>query len=226
MRTLTWTRKTLIVWLAATLLAGWTATPVAQPATTAEQWVATWGTAQQLVRLPPAAGARGAAPPATPVSSPPGTPARRFPVPREISSISEQTVRMIVRTSIGGQRVRVRLTNAFGATTVTIGAAHIALRKAASSIVPDSTRVLTFSGKPTARLYAGQVLISDPVDLAVPSLTDLAVSFYIVGDAGVPTGHRFGLRPTYLSTTGNYSAAASIDDIATTSESVLLARRC
>ena len=126
---------------------------------------------------------------------------------------------MIVRTSVGGRRVRIRVANAFGTPSLSIGAAHIALRAVGSAIVPGTDRTLTFGSKPTATVYAGQVIISDPVDLAVPPLTDLAVSLFVPGDAGVPTSHRFGLRPTYVSTPGNYVGAAAIESVATTSES-------
>lgn len=179
-----------------------------------ERWVATWGTALQLARynMPP----RMVTPPPPP---PPGAPARRFAAPVEIPRIADQTVRMIVRTSIGGQRLRVRLANAFGAGAVTIGAAHIARRQAGSSIVPGSDRTLTFGGQPTTILYAGQTIISDPVELDAPPLTDLAISLYIVGTAEPPTAHRFGLRPTYVSTPGDFTAAPSIDSLAQTTES-------
>ncbi len=126
---------------------------------------------------------------------------------------------MIVRTSIGGRRVRIRLANAFGGTTVSIGAAHVARRASGSAIVAGSDRPLLFGGKPTTLLYAGQAIVSDPVDLEVPPLTDLAVSLYVAGDADAPTAHRFGLRPTYVSTTGNHAAAPAIDALEKTTES-------
>jgi len=208
-----------------------------------EQWVATWGTALQLARFAGGPGGRGPLPPGAPAAATapgapvapagptaanpapappppsPGFPPRRFAAPIEIPRLADQTVRMIVRTSIGGRRVRVRLANAFGGTTVSIGAAHVARRDSGSAVVAGSDRPLLFGGKPTTLLYAGQSLISDPVDLEVPPLTDLAVSLYIAGDAGAPTAHRFGLRPTYVSASGNHAAARSIDPVETTTES-------
>jgi len=126
---------------------------------------------------------------------------------------------MIVRTSVGGRRVRIRIANAFGTPSLSIGAAHIARRAAGSGTVRGSDRRLTFGGGPTATVYAGQVIISDPVDFVVPPLADLAVSLYVPGDAGIPTSHRFGLRPTYLSMPGNYAGAAEIESVATTTQS-------
>lgn len=126
---------------------------------------------------------------------------------------------MVVRTSIGGRSVRVRLSNAFGAATVSIGSAHLALQDSASAIRKASDRALTFSGKPTATMYAGQVLISDPIDMPVAPLTDLAISLYIPSDAGVPTSHTFGLRPTYVSSAGDFTGATAIESVATTTQS-------
>ena len=202
------------------------ATPsFAQTGTAAQHWIATWGTAQQQARIPAQPLAQrgqtpAAAPPATPLPAPaPGAPARRFPVPPPIAGIQDQTVRMIVRTSVGGRSVRVRLSNAFGAATVSIGSAHLALHESGSAIVKATDRALTFSRKPTATMYAGQVLISDPIDMTVAPLSDLVVSLYIANDAGVPTGHTFGLRPTYVSATGDFTGATTIESVATTTQS-------
>src|SRR5689334_14698483 len=92
---------------------------LAQSSTEANHWVATWGTAQpQMARggaarggatQPGAAGGRG------PVAAqPPGPgrgtgPQRRFGIPPGLMTVNNQTVRMVVRTSIGGQQVRIRL---------------------------------------------------------------------------------------------------------------------
>src|SRR5437016_10310295 len=57
-----------------------------------------------------------------------------------------QTIRMLVKPTIGGERVRIRLSNAFGSTSLPIGAAHIALVAQGAKIVPESDRALTFGG--------------------------------------------------------------------------------
>jgi lysophospholipase L1-like esterase len=81
-------------------------------------------------------------------------------VPVVLPSVSDQTIRMIVRTSVGGRRVRVRLANAFASTTVTIGSASIARSRAAAAVDTASMRRLTFGGQRSAVIYAGQVLIA------------------------------------------------------------------
>lgn len=201
-----------------------------QPTETTDQhWVATWATAQTLARTGGAA--RGAAPPvgrgqataptATPAPAQAASPfpGRRFPVPPALSGVSNQTIRMVVRTSIAGRRLRVRLVNAFGGGSVAIGAATLARSTGDSSIDPTTSRVLTFSGHRSTTMYAGQVLVSDAIDLEAPALTDLAVSLYVRGESGAPTEHRFALRTTYISEAGDFTAAPAIATPAATTES-------
>ena len=125
--------------------------------------MATWATAQTLVRSAPRRGPSGG-------TAPPPTPAGPATTPQAIGArgFENQTVRMIARTSIGGKRLRVRLTNAFAGTPVVVGAAHLAIRAKESAIVAGSDRPLTFNGKPGCTLGPGVVLFSDPVDLNVP----------------------------------------------------------
>jgi lysophospholipase L1-like esterase len=136
-----------------------------------------------------------------------------------LTDLNNQTLRMIVHTSIGGETVRIRLANAFGAATAVVGAAHIGVRAKDSSIVPASDRTLTFSGKPSATMYAGQELVSDPVNLTVVPLSDLAVSIYFSGDTGAPTNHPTGLHPAYVSKEGDFTAASEIADPAMVTQS-------
>jgi lysophospholipase L1-like esterase len=117
---------------------------------------------------------------------------------------------MIARASLGGDTIRVRLSNAFGAQAVTIGSARVALHAGDSRISEGTDRALSFSGRASATLHAGQTLVSDPVALRVAPLSDLAVSLYIAGESGPPTSHTFGLRPTYVSAEGDFTAAPAI----------------
>jgi lysophospholipase L1-like esterase len=184
---------------------------VSQPAygQQGSHWVATWTTAQDLARQQPAA--RPAVPPAaTPA---PATPPR--PIPPGMRGFENQTVRMIVRSSIGGNRVRIKLSSSFGSDPVNIGAAHIALRAKDSAIVPGTDRALTFSGKPECIIGDGMVITSDPVDLKVPALAELAVSLYLPGASGRPTTHGSALHTNYISKEGNFTGEAAIADAAT-----------
>jgi hypothetical protein len=89
---------------------------------------------------------------------------------------ADQTLRLIAHNTIGGRRVRVRISNTFGKESLSIGAARIAIRNTGASIVPSTDRPLSFSGKFSFVIPAGALVISDPVDLEVPPLKDLAVS--------------------------------------------------
>ena len=123
---------------------------------------------------------------------------------------------MIAHTSIGGRRVRIELSNAFGTAPLVIGAAHIALRDKDSMIVPATDRVLQFSGRPAAWIPPGASVISDAVNLDVPAASDLAVSVYVPEDGAADTMHAVGLHTTYISKDGDATAQPSIADATTT----------
>lgn len=130
------------------------------------------------------------------------------------SAFKNQTLRLIVRPTLGGRRMRIRLSNLYGHQKLTIGAAHIALRDGTSErIVAASDRALTFGGEAAAVIGPGVLLVSDPVDLDVKALSDLAVSLYIPGE--VPeafpiTGHGNCHQTNYLSVEGDHTAAAAL----------------
>ena len=153
------------------------------------------------------------------VAPPSNVPERRYNLPRAVTNFNNQTVRMILRVSIGGSSIRVRLYNAFGGHTVMLGAAHVALHARESGIVPGSDRTLTFGGRPTAAMYAGEVLVSDPVKLTVEPLSDVAVSLYFPVETGAPTIHPLGLQSTYTSGPGDFTSAEEITDPASITES-------
>jgi lysophospholipase L1-like esterase len=115
------------------------------------------------------------------------------------SSLDDQTVRMIVRTSLGGRQIRVNLSNAQGRPLVQIGSAHLAVHKAGGGIVPGTDRAITFNAKPSCVLLPGVLMVSDPIDMEVPPFADLAVSLYFPHETGAPTDHRLGLHTAYIS---------------------------
>jgi lysophospholipase L1-like esterase len=171
----------------------------------AEHWVSTWATAQSLAPGSGRGGGRaGAAPQLGPPPAPrpqngPGPGRGNNPQGIIPPSLNDQTVRMVVHTSLGGHRVRVQLSVAFGASELTIGSAHIAARSKESEIIPATDRVLTFGGKPGCTIQPGVLMFSDPVDLEVAPMSDLAVSIYLPKDTGPPTNHPVGLHTAYIS---------------------------
>jgi hypothetical protein len=118
------------------------------------------------------------------------------------SSFENQTIRHIVRVSVGGRQVRVRLSNAFGTTPLRIGAAHVARHASGAAIVPGSDRALTFSGQSTVTIPAGAVAVSDPAAIDVPTHGRLAVSVYVPGPTGPATYHEVTRQTSYISGPG------------------------
>lgn len=128
-----------------------------------------------------------------------------------------QTVRMIVRPTIGGERLRIRFSNAFGATSLKIGSAHVALSSKASAIVPNSDHALTFAGKASVTVPAGAPILSDPIDLKVLPLSELAVSVYLPDKTESSSVHFWAQHETYISEPGDFTARQDIPNPATKS---------
>jgi lysophospholipase L1-like esterase len=182
-----------------------------------DHWVATWATSEQMAVTPPD---RPVLPPN--IKMPDFRHMKGVHGPPPIPTITgNQTVRQIVHISIPGQKIRVELSNAFGKSVVSIGDAHVALRTSDSSIDSDSDRPLTFSGRKSVDIQPGAVIVSDPVDLDVKPMSDLAISLYVTKAEGQPTNHTPGLHTAYIST-GDTTASASMPSPATNTSYVWL----
>jgi len=132
------------------------------------------------------------------------------PAPLEGVSLSNQTLRIIAHVSIGGSGVRVRLSNAYGTRRLAVGSAHVALRGDGATGTAGSDRPLTFDGSQTTSIAAGALAVSDPVDLEVAPLADLAVSIYLPGDLPESfqlTGHGNAHQTNYISPPGDFTSA-------------------
>jgi lysophospholipase L1-like esterase len=133
------------------------------------------------------------------------------PAPAEnipVVGFNNQTLRMNPSISLGGDRLRVRISNAYGSRPLALGAAAIALREKGAAIVAGSARKLSFGGRASAVIAAGAVAFSDPVELAVPALADLAVSVHLPGEvlANFAITGRYARQTNYISPPGNYIA--------------------
>jgi len=145
-----------------------------------KQWIGTWATAPQ-----PAA---------------PGPP----------QTYRNQTLRLIVHTSAGGAAVRIKVSNTYGDRPLVLGAAHIARRVAEANIDPTSDRSLTFHGRGSTTIPARGMAVSDPVNLDVASLSDLAVSLFFPETSDATTLHSLAQQTSYVSAdTGDSTAAAT-----------------
>lgn len=182
-------RSLVKITIAIVAVIGNLAAPVVQAEenTSGRRWVATWG--------------------ASPMQ--PGTafaPSRSF---------ENQTIRQIVHTSIGGSKVRVRLSNQYGPGDLIVGSAHVALMSSGDTIVPASDRVLTFNGQTTVVIPAGSVAVSDPVSLVVRNNGDLAVSLYVPQNTGDATFHHNAVQTAYISGAGDFTAAVDFPTVET-----------
>jgi len=122
------------------------------------------------------------------------------------------TVRQVVRLSLGGSQVRVRISNAYGSEMLVVNEASIAraVRPGSSEVVAGSLQGLRFNGSSAVRIPAGAEYVSDPVDLAAVSGLDIAVTMHLANAAGQQTGHA-GARTTTFLAPGRQTAAANLE---------------
>ena len=151
-------------------------------------WVGTWATGPQLTEpgnVPPAPG------------------------------LTNNTLRQIVFTSIGGQQLRLRLSNEFGDGPVTMSAVHVARPTSGNAIDAATDTALTFAGAGCVTVQAGQAVFSDPFAFDLPPLTKVAITIAFGATPAGITGHP-GSRTTSYLATGNMAAAASLSGAVST----------
>jgi lysophospholipase L1-like esterase len=153
-------------------------TPAPAPA-----WVASWGTSQQIPE---------------PQNALPG------------DDLHDATVRQIFHLSLGGSALRVHVSNAFGTESLHFTSVHIArpLSPAAAAIDPATDRALKFAGNGDVTIPPGAEMISDPLDIPVTPLSDLAVTFHLDAPPARQTGHP-GSRATSYYVHGDWLSAAN-----------------
>ncbi|HEY1509585.1 MAG TPA: SGNH/GDSL hydrolase family protein [Solirubrobacteraceae bacterium] len=110
-------------------------------------------------------------------------------------------------SSIGGARVRVRFTNAFGATPLEIGHATLAVQGKGAALAPGTTRTLTFAGQSSMQIPPGADALSDPVALTVRPGQELAISLFVPHATGPPTEHGAAQQFNYVAA-GDHAADA------------------
>ena len=160
------------------------------PGGDANRWVATWS--------------------AAPIAPGPTTIDTLFNNPDRSRSFENQTIRHVVHTSVGGRRVRVRLSNAFGILPLRIGAVQVALHNYQSSVHPGGRR-LVFNGQASITIPAGAVAVSDALDFEVPADDDLAVSVYLPGITEPATYHELTMRTSYVAAGGSGNLVSALD---------------
>jgi lysophospholipase L1-like esterase len=149
-------------------------------------WVASWGTSQQIPE------------PANAVAS---------------DDLRDATVRQIFHLSVGGSRLRVHLSNAFGPEALHFTSVHVARPASTSSsaIDPETDRPLTFAGNSDVTVPPGAEFVSDALDYPVAALSDLSVTYHLDAPPAGQTGHP-GSRATSYFVHGNFVAAPDLPD--------------
>ncbi len=138
-------------------------------------WIGTWASGQQLTERrnnPPAPG------------------------------LSNNTLRQVIRVTLGGSKLRVQFSNTYGSSPVTINAAHLAVSTGAAAIDPATDKALTFQGQSSITIPAGEAVYSDTLDFDVKPLSNMAVSIYFGQTSSDVTGHP-GSRTTSYIQSGN-----------------------
>jgi lysophospholipase L1-like esterase len=122
------------------------------------------------------------------------------------NTFNTQTFRMIVKTSVSGTNLQIRLTNAFGTRPITFGSAFVGRQSSGAVLVAGSNRQLRFGGAPSVTIPPGASALSDPLSGTVAANTMLAVSVHVVGNAGQVTGHAVASQVSYVSGVGDFSS--------------------
>ena len=127
------------------------------------------------------------------------------------ASLENQTLRMMMRTSIAGSTVRLRLSNAHGGAPILIASTALALRANDKAAVHEtSLRKLTFGGERSITIAPGALVLSDPINFELPPLADIAVTMYVPGPVTDISGHKSSRQMSYVSPPGDFSAQADM----------------
>jgi uncharacterized protein (TIGR03437 family) len=113
------------------------------------------------------------------------------------TSMSGNSVRMIVRPTISGNAVRVKLENGFAKSSVVFSAAYFGQVQSGAALTPGSNTPLTFNGKPGLTLAAGATAYSDPLTFQVVAFTRYAISLDVTTATEI-NGHALGLVTNYM----------------------------
>lgn len=130
-----------------------------------------------------------------------------------VYTVIDRTLRQVARISIGGTRLRLRLSNEYGDQPLIIRSTHVALRRggagAGPAIDPATDRAVTFDGRASVTVRPGSYLVSDAVDLATPDRADVMISLAIADSARTTTRHSLSVQRSWLSPPGDHTADAT-----------------
>ena len=126
---------------------------------------------------------------------------------RATAGFTDTTIRNVVFTSIGGSKIRIRLSNLFGDRPLDIGGTSAGEVASGGSLSGPALPV-KFGSSTSVVVPAGQEVLSDPVPMSVARLEDIAVSIYLPDPTGPATYHLFGEQANYLAV-GNHVSDTS-----------------
>ncbi|MCF6138561.1 SGNH/GDSL hydrolase family protein [Pseudalkalibacillus berkeleyi] len=115
-----------------------------------------------------------------------------------------QTIRMIVKPHLKGNKMRIRLSNTFGSEPISFEEVNVAESKQGAETVPNTDRKVTFGGSKKVTIPQGKRVFSDPVYFEVPNNKKLAISLYIKDETGPTSWHPHSMQTTYISDSGNH----------------------
>ncbi|MEJ3747184.1 SGNH/GDSL hydrolase family protein [Actinomycetes bacterium KLBMP 9797] len=183
----------LLACIGATAASGATAHGSTAHGSTARGWTATWTAAPQR-------------------------PSASFAPNWSEQGFANQTVRQIVRVSTGGAAIRVRLSNAYGATPLEVAGATVARTASGAAVQPGSLRRLTVHGARTFAIPAGAGLASDPVPLPLSHVDSATVTLYLVAPTGPATYHAISSATSFRAV-GDHVADTGATSFTETSQS-------
>jgi lysophospholipase L1-like esterase len=121
------------------------------------------------------------------------------------------TYRDIVHLSLGGKAIRLRISNEFGTTPLTVANTHVAISGGAGTTEPTTDHAATFGGVASVTIPVGTFAVSDPIPMPVQPFADLAVSLFVPAQAGATlTLHNVASSTNYVAA-GDVAAAASFN---------------
>ncbi|MFG1807195.1 SGNH/GDSL hydrolase family protein [Streptomyces sp. NPDC049040] len=124
---------------------------------------------------------------------------------RQGAGPADRSYRLVVRTSVGGTGMRIRLSNAFGEHPVTFASAYAGLQRQGAELVHGSNRPLAFGGSPSVTVPAGGTVLSDPLPGRLAAQSNLVVSLHVTGAQGPTTGHGMAMQTSYAAA-GDHAA--------------------
>jgi lysophospholipase L1-like esterase len=136
---------------------------------------------------------------------------------RVAAALGGQTVRMVVRTSIGGTGARIRLSNVLGTGPVTFRNVYLGVKAYGAEILSGTNRPVTFGGHKYVTVPAGRAVWSDPIPGRISGGADMVVSLYLPTTVRTVTGHERAYATTYLSSPGDHAASETADGFTYTS---------